>query len=74
MKMKILSSEKITKKIVYKELSCSTILTKEETNEYLDIISAINNGESVYNLITNKGEYLFYIKNDKVIKNVKHKS
>lgn len=47
-------------------------LSKEEIDEYLDIISAINEGQSVFNLITNKGEYLLYVKGD-AIKNTKEK-
>lgn len=61
MKTEILSTEEITKEMALDELSSSKDLTQEETDEYLDIIAAINNGQRVYNLITNKGDYLLYI-------------
>lgn len=67
MKTIIINTEEITKSIVVKELTESVNdLTKEEIDEYLDILCAINCGESVYNLITNKGEYLLYIRGDAV--------
>lgn len=61
MKTEILSTEEITKDMALDELSSSKNLTQEETDEYLDIIAAINNGQRVYNLITTKGDYLLYI-------------
>ncbi len=64
MKPEILGFEKISKYIAIKEL-CTCKLSKEEVDEYLDIISAINGGQTVYNLITNNGEYLLYIDEDK---------
>jgi len=67
MKTEIINSEQITKEIVIEELTYSVCdLTKEEVDEYLDILCAINMGDSVYNLTTNKGEYLLYIRNDAV--------
>lgn len=66
MKTEILSSEEITKDMALKELSYASILTQEEVDEYLDIISAINDGQSVYNLVTNKGEYLLYVKGEAI--------
>ena len=71
MKAEILNSEKITKEIVLEELNCNN-LSKEEIDEYLDIISAINDGHFVYSVTTNVGEYLFFIKG-LVIKNTKEK-
>lgn len=62
MKTEIFSSEEITKEMALKELECACTLTQEEIDEYLDIISAINEGQSVYNLVTNRGEYLLYVK------------
>ena len=67
MKTKILNSKEITKKIALNELSYASILHQDEINEYLDIISAINNDEIVYNITTNKGEYLLFIKGDSVV-------
>ncbi|MCK9415840.1 hypothetical protein M0Q97_04200 [Candidatus Dojkabacteria bacterium] len=61
MKTEILSTEEITKDMALDELSLSKDLTQEETDEYLDIIAAINNGQRVYNLSTTKGDYLLYI-------------
>jgi hypothetical protein len=72
MKTEILSTEEITKEMALDELSSSKDLTQEETDEYLDIIAAINNGQRVYNLITNKGDYLLYIDKD-AIKDTKEK-
>ena len=71
MKTEILCFEEITKDVAVSALSYITLLTQEEINEYLDIISAINNGSYVFNIMTNKGEYLFFIKNK--IKNTKKK-
>jgi hypothetical protein len=65
LKTEILKSEEITKDMAINELS-TYVLNQSEINEYLDIISAINKGEKVFNLTTNKGEYLLYIKNDAI--------
>lgn len=65
MKTEILYSEEITKEIALEILS-SGELSKEEINEYLDVIVAINRGENVFNLITNKGEYLLYSKGNAI--------
>ena len=62
MKTEILNSELITKEMVVNELTFSGDLSKEEIDEYLDILCAMNCGDSVYNLTTNKGEYLLYIR------------
>ena len=70
MKTKIIKTEKITKEMALKELSNSCRLSKEEIDEYLEIITAINEGHIVYSITTNKGEYLMYAKND-TIKDVK---
>ena len=60
MDTEIINSEKITKEQVLNELN-SENLSKEEINERLDIISAINDGHFVYSVITNIGEYLFFV-------------
>ena len=60
MKTEILYSEQITKEMALWELS-NTILTEVEIDEYLDILNAISEGKSVYNLVTNIGEYLLII-------------
>jgi hypothetical protein len=72
MSTEILKSEEITKEMAINELSFASILTEAEVNEYLDILSAINNGESVFNLTTNKGEYLLFVKGE-AIKDTKPK-
>jgi hypothetical protein len=67
MKTEIIDSQEITRKQVIYELTYPMCeLTKEEVDEYLDILSAIDNGESVYNLITNKGEYLLFVKGNSI--------
>ena len=71
-KTEVLKSEEITKEMALKELSKSCELSKEEIDEYLEIITAINEGQVVYNLTTTKGEYLLYVKND-AIKDTKKK-
>lgn len=53
------------------ELYNST-LSQDETDEYLDIISAINDGQVVYNIETDQGDYLFFIKGE-TIKDTKKK-
>lgn len=72
MDLKLYSSELITKDMVMKELSNSE-LTQDEINEYLDIISAINEGQQVFNISTNRGDYLFYIKGDAIKNTTKRK-
>ena len=72
-KTEVLKSEEITKDMALKELSNSCRLSKEEIDEYLEIITAINDGQIVYNLTTTKGEYLLYVKND-AIKDTKKKN
>jgi hypothetical protein len=66
MKTEIIRSEKITKEMAIKELNFADHLTQEEVNEYLDIISAINSGGTVFCLTTNIGEYLLYIKGESI--------
>lgn len=66
MKTEILSSEEITKDMALKELSKSNLLSKEEINEYLEIIIAINDNQQVFNITTNKGEYLMFVKGDAI--------
>lgn len=72
-KTEVLKSEEITKEMALKVLSKSCELSKEEIDEYLEIITAINEGQFVYNLTTTKGEYLLYVKND-AIKDTKKKN
>lgn len=65
MKIKIIDSELIEKEDVINELShCCFELSKEEIDECLDIIYAIDNGEFVYNIKTNHGDYLLFVKPD----------
>lgn len=67
MKTEIINSELITKEEIIEQLTyCACELTKDEINECLDIICAIDNGETVYNLTTNKGEYLLFIKGNSI--------
>lgn len=67
MKTEIIDSELITKEMAIRELSgCLCELSREEVDEYLDILCAINNGLLVYNLTTNKGEYLLFIKGNSI--------
>lgn len=70
MKTEILNSEEITKEMALSELAQSKFLNKDEIDEYLEIIIAINEGQLVYNITTNKGEYLLFV-NGKAIKNTK---
>ena len=72
MKTEILATDEITKDMALNELYTSE-LSQEETDEYLDIIVAINGGQRVYNLTTNKGDYLLFIEKDVVIKDIKEK-
>ena len=72
MKTEILNSEEITKEMALEELSHKEFMSKEEIDEYLDILTAINEGQAVYNLITNKGEYLLFV-DSKAINNTTKK-
>jgi len=64
MKPEIIKSERITKVMAIKELkSCK--LSKDEIDEYLEILTAINDGKFVYSLTTTKGEYLLYVEKEK---------
>ena len=65
-KTEIIKSEEITKEMALQELSKCSQLSKDEIDKYLEIISAINEGQFVYNLTTTKGEYLLYVKRDAV--------
>jgi hypothetical protein len=69
--LQILNSEKITKEMAIHELYVSN-LSQNETDEFLDIISAINDGQSVYNIITDNGNYLFFIEGE-IIKDTRKK-
>lgn len=65
MKTEIIKSEEITKEMALKELRTPD-LSKDEIDEYLEIITAINEGQFVYNLTTTKGEYLLFVQGDAV--------
>lgn len=60
MKTEIISAEEITKEFALSELQ-SGELDREGVDEYLDIIAAINKGQRVLVIVTNKDEYLMYI-------------
>lgn len=60
---KILSSEEITMKIALNEIK-NPNLSKKEIDEYLDIISAINKDQIVYNISTIDGNFLIYIEKE----------
>lgn len=60
MKSIILGSEQITKDSILEQFKLPD-LSKDEIDEYLDIITAINNGQLVYNISTNNGDYLIFI-------------
>jgi hypothetical protein len=67
MKTEIIDSQEITREMIIYELTYPlSNLSNEEVDEYLDILSAIDNGESVYNLVTNNGEYLLFVKGDAI--------
>lgn len=52
----------ITKDMVLKEL-LNYQLSKEEVDEYLEILAAINDGQRVFSIITTENkEYLLYMK------------
>jgi len=57
----VLSSVEITKDIALNELTNSA-LSKEETDEYLEILAAINEDHRVFSIETPEGEYLIYVK------------
>lgn len=66
MKTEIIGSEEITKDMALIELSKSKLLSKDEINEYLEIIIAINDNQKVFNITTNTGEYLMFVKGDAI--------
>lgn len=66
MKTEIIGSEEITKDMALRELSKSKLLSKDEINEYLEIIIAINDNQQVFNITTNTGEYLMFVKGDAI--------
>lgn len=61
MEVKVLNIKQITKDFVKQKLSESDKLSKIQINDYLDILSAINKEQFVYNIDTPNGEYLLYI-------------
>lgn len=61
----ILSIKLLTKDMIINDLKLD--LSKKEIDEYLDILSAINDGQFVFNVITNNDEYLLIIKDDEKI-------
>jgi len=60
MKVRILELSQITKEIVTSKLSEKN-LDLDMIDEYLDILSAINNNQSVYNISTTEGDYILII-------------
>ena len=62
----ILCSEEITKDVAVRELSYSCNLSQDEVDEYLEIIIAINDNQQVFNISTNKGDFLMYINGDEI--------
>lgn len=71
MKTIIKDSERITKEMVYENLTNASKLSMEEENEWLDILSAILNDEAVYNLTTNKGDFLLFVKGEAITNTTK---
>lgn len=71
MKTEIIKSEEITKEMALKELRTPD-LSKDEIDEYLEIITALNEGQFVYNLTTTKGEYLLFVQGN-AVKDTKNK-
>jgi hypothetical protein len=63
MNVKVLYTEVITKKNALEYIKKTK--DKSEVDEYLDIISALNNGNDVFNIVTTDGEYLMFLKPDK---------
>jgi hypothetical protein len=63
MNIKVLYTEVITKKNALEYIKKTK--DKSEVDEYLDIISALNNGLDVFNIVTTDGEYLMFLKPDK---------
>lgn len=61
MEVKVLNIKQITKDFVKKKLHSSKKLSKIEIDDYLDILSAINKEQYVYNIDTPNGEYLLYV-------------
>lgn len=58
----ILDIKILTKDMIINDLKLD--LSKKEIDEYLDILSDINDGQFVFNVITNNDEYLLIIKGD----------
>lgn len=61
MDVKILNIKQVTKEFVKKKLSEPEKLSRIEIDDYLDILSAINKEQYVYNIDTPNGEYLLYV-------------
>jgi hypothetical protein len=61
--IKILNFEKLTKDYILNELLINN-LDKKDVDQYLDLISYINEGYHIYNVETNKGSYFLHIKSD----------
>jgi len=61
MKLNILDINEMTKDIVNTELYNSGNLTQSQIDEYLDILTALKNGQYVYNITTPNGQFLLYV-------------
>lgn len=61
MNIKILNLTQITKEIALSELESSEKLETAQIDEYLDILSAINRNQFVYNMSTSNGDFILYI-------------
>lgn len=61
MDVNILNIKPVTKKMVNKKLSEYNNLSKNEIDECLDILSAINKNQFVYIIDTPNGDFVLYI-------------
>lgn len=61
MDIKILKLKQITKQMAIDKLKSPDDLEFEQIDEYLDVISAVNNEQLVYNISTSNGDYILFI-------------
>lgn len=61
MEVKVLDIKQITRDFIKKQLHDSENLSKKEIDEYLDMLSAINKKQFVYNINTPQGDFILYI-------------
>jgi len=61
MEVKILDLRQITKENAYFELKTLNSSESDKIDEYLDILSVINNGQLVYRVTTSIGEFVLYV-------------